>query len=505
MTNKRMQSSELTAGAGFVYEGHVAAYFLAAMLTGELRPPLNISVKTVALQQSAYGAPLDDIIVTFEDGLDTSLYLQVKRSLTISAAASNRDFREVVKNSWLTYKDQINSRGDIYYGAAVDTISPASLRNFRAVCQAARNSHDVAVFLSRNNEAGTSSIDFDNTIRDIKAILGSEGIGFSDSELHDFLRGFVILNFDVTTPESLSNTQTINSLRQVLTAPSRANDLWERLKNTSREGAGISATYDKGSLKQLLYPLFIFKSEDQLESAASVLTAHDSQISYGSEEPSKCTIAITTIFESESSLRLTAIISTDNEFGLADEVRGWKEKLKRSSLLNECDKELAAKRPLKELLRSAHMASILLQFLATADFFAYIYYCKSPEASAWQSEKVERELVVIPLFHRLSNRREVVEKIYSNIPEIRSLAASSIREVEVKYRRSASPVVTATHARNRSEILELSDLVADVVGNYISDRCIYPKEYIAYIRTRIKYGENIITGEKHKRNLNPIS
>ena len=96
------QSSELAGGTGFVYEGHVAAYFLAALLTGEIRPPLNSSIRTVALQQSAFGDPLDDVIVTFDDAHEAKLHIQVKRSLRISAAESNKDFREVVKGSWLT-------------------------------------------------------------------------------------------------------------------------------------------------------------------------------------------------------------------------------------------------------------------------------------------------------------------------------------------------------------------------------------------------------------------
>ncbi|MFZ2061884.1 MAG: hypothetical protein WAU82_12790 [Candidatus Binatus sp.] len=56
------------------------------------------------MQQAAFGEPLDDLIV---DGLASDdslarLSLQVKRQLTISAAISNIDFREIVTRAWAT-------------------------------------------------------------------------------------------------------------------------------------------------------------------------------------------------------------------------------------------------------------------------------------------------------------------------------------------------------------------------------------------------------------------
>ena len=78
-------------------------------------------------------------------------------------------------------------------------------------------------------------------------------------------------------------------------------------------------------------------------------------------------------------------------------------------------------------------------------------------------------------------------------------------EVKKRYHRSINSTTSTSYARNRKEILELSDLVAEICANYISDGPTYPKEYIAFIKTRIRYGENIATGEKHKRDKNPIA
>lgn len=54
--------------------------------------------------QAAYDEPLDDLIVDGR-GADVSisrLSLQTKRELTISAATTNTDFREIITRAWVT-------------------------------------------------------------------------------------------------------------------------------------------------------------------------------------------------------------------------------------------------------------------------------------------------------------------------------------------------------------------------------------------------------------------
>jgi hypothetical protein len=94
-----MTSPELTDGAGFTYEDAVAAHYLAEMLGGTTATALDARiVLRVSQQQSDFGEPLDDVIVDavcLADGSVMRLSLQLKRSLTISGAETNSDFREV--------------------------------------------------------------------------------------------------------------------------------------------------------------------------------------------------------------------------------------------------------------------------------------------------------------------------------------------------------------------------------------------------------------------------
>ncbi len=60
------QSPELAGGAGFTFEGAVAAVYLVALLQEGNAPGVeNWTVRRVALQQRDAGEPLDDVIVDF--------------------------------------------------------------------------------------------------------------------------------------------------------------------------------------------------------------------------------------------------------------------------------------------------------------------------------------------------------------------------------------------------------------------------------------------------------
>ncbi|MFN7604718.1 MAG: hypothetical protein ACK5RU_02245, partial [Hyphomonadaceae bacterium] len=99
------QSPELAGGAGFTFADRVATRYLAALLHGSGAVGLaDRKVIRVALEQRDAGEPLDDIVVDGEapDGSVARLSLQVKREITISAAASNQDFREIIRDSWAT-------------------------------------------------------------------------------------------------------------------------------------------------------------------------------------------------------------------------------------------------------------------------------------------------------------------------------------------------------------------------------------------------------------------
>ncbi len=142
-TKPKAQSSELGAGTGFTFEDMAGAFFLVALLDEGYAPGIeNRVVAGVSFQQKAFGEPLDDLIVDFRapGGDKARLSLQVKRSLTISAAVSNTDFREVIANSWRTFQEQGFRWEQDRVGVAVGDVAIDRSRAFITLAEIARAS-----------------------------------------------------------------------------------------------------------------------------------------------------------------------------------------------------------------------------------------------------------------------------------------------------------------------------------------------------------------------------
>jgi hypothetical protein len=251
-------SSELTGGAGFTFEDAVAAYYLAALLTGTTAagvPPRV--VQRVALQQASFGEPLDDLIVDAVSTSDNSisrLSLQVKRALTISGAASNTDFREIIQRCWATLQ-KADFRSDVdRVGAVVGTVADESFRVFTTVCEWARASQTTATFMQRFGAGGNAS----QAHRDVLELVGTLALGgsgnLSDDALYRLLRHLVLIKLDLLHEGAATDAEVVVSLQRALVASqtARAADLWRQLRQLARDGAGCSEEFTRGSVLQRL-------------------------------------------------------------------------------------------------------------------------------------------------------------------------------------------------------------------------------------------------------------
>jgi hypothetical protein len=129
-SNEQAPSTELTGGAGFTFEDTVVAYYLAALLRRERAAGQDGVVISVAVQQKGHGNPMDDLVVEFDDaGARRKLGLQIKRTVTISGAASNDDFREIVGAAVATQATG-NFRKDFdLTGFAVESVAVAPFQS----------------------------------------------------------------------------------------------------------------------------------------------------------------------------------------------------------------------------------------------------------------------------------------------------------------------------------------------------------------------------------------
>lgn len=252
------QPPELAGGEGFTFEGDAAAFYLIALLAEAYAPGIDDRIVVrVSVQQRDFGEPLDDVIVDFEDVQKNParLSLQVKRSLTISNARTNKDFRDIVRDSWATLK-----KGDFRlcvdrYGAAVGTVTPAKERALKTICDWARESLTAEHFDARFAEAGSAGADIRVVKNDVVALLQeAKGTQCTSEEVHRFFAHFVLIQFDFLREGATDPPDANNRIRDCL-APDEAAKaplVWSHAVRLARTSAGKSGQFDRARLVRLI-------------------------------------------------------------------------------------------------------------------------------------------------------------------------------------------------------------------------------------------------------------
>ena len=259
-----VQSPELSGGAGFTFEEATVGIYLAALLGEENAPGLpDRVIVRVAVQQAAFGEPLDDLIVDGRaiDESPARLSLQVKRRLTVTAAPSNSDFREIV----LRARETINKndfRNDVdRVGAATGTISDESKRSLETICEWARESATCETFMAKFATGGLAGQRHRSVLESFRKLLSEGGEPSAmDAEVYRVLRHFVLVRLDLMHEGSVDEANVVARLRNHLSPDDadRAGDLWRKLRVVAREAAGRAADFCRPTLLARLLGAFRF-------------------------------------------------------------------------------------------------------------------------------------------------------------------------------------------------------------------------------------------------------
>jgi hypothetical protein len=255
-------SPELTGGGGFTFEDRVAAIYLTALIGESGAAGLRGDrVVAVELQRAAFGQPLDDLIVSaaLQDGSSARLGLQVKRSLTVSAAESNTDFREVVAKAWATIKaDDFRHEFD-RVGVAAGSVADGPKRAAQAVFEWARLSPTADDFQARFGP-GIANDQHRRTRDAFFAALQAADPAATQEDLRRLLASFQLITFDLLHEGATDEANAVSLLRTYL-APgdaSRAEDLFVRLAHIAQESAGAAGQFSRPLLLARLRARFRF-------------------------------------------------------------------------------------------------------------------------------------------------------------------------------------------------------------------------------------------------------
>lgn len=255
------QSPELAGGEGFTFEGDVVAFYLVALLAEAYAPGVDDrTVIRVSVQQRDFGEPLDDVIVDFEDTAKNParLSLQVKRTLTISKADTNTDFRDIIRDCWHTLAKSDFRHGTDRYGTAVGTVSTTKERALKTLCDWARESLTTVHFDARFDQEGNASKDLKAVKNDVVSVLNDvNGKLCTNVEVHRFLAHFVLIQFDLLREGATDPPDAINRIRDCLATDDvgKAPLVWSRVVQLARASAGKSGQFDRARLVHFISPI----------------------------------------------------------------------------------------------------------------------------------------------------------------------------------------------------------------------------------------------------------
>jgi hypothetical protein len=245
-------STELTGGAGFSYEDTVVAYYLAQLLRRERAAGQSGIVTSVAIQQKGHGNPMDDLVVAFDDaGTARVLALQIKRSVTISGAESNDDFRGIIAAAVATQALNTFTKDADACGFAVEHVTDATFHNLTRLIEWAKASTAGADFEVRFLPTGTAGKDEMNLRARLLPVIG---VANADQE-SSFYRHFVALHLSGLEEGGALRAEVVNRLQELIASNQDGQDilLFDRLCRIAREGAATAAKWTRASLLAKLH------------------------------------------------------------------------------------------------------------------------------------------------------------------------------------------------------------------------------------------------------------
>ena len=246
-SKEQSTSPELTGGTGFTFEDTVVAYYLAALLREEGATGQDGLVTSVAVQQSAYGYPLDDLVVEFtQTSSSRRLSLQLKRRVVISAAPSNTEFRQIITASKETRSATTFQKDIDTYGFAVEHVATQSFRALQRIIDWAKSSPTPEIFSNRFVSTGTAAA----TERRIRESLLPLIRGTCENDEVNFYRHFKALHLGGFTDDGVLRAEVVNRLQELVVSDKDNLGLllFDRLCRIARLGAGTSRTWTRHAL-----------------------------------------------------------------------------------------------------------------------------------------------------------------------------------------------------------------------------------------------------------------
>lgn len=207
---KKLSNPFSTGGGGANFESHVQASYVALMLSGGHAPCLpSWPIKVVNLQGKVDGFDTDDLIVCVENS-DTKerckLLGQVKHSITITEGDTT--FGEVIQAAWNDFNDpKVFTKKKDIIALITGPLSATDSKAVAGLCNFARATKTDPENFFLN--VATANFCSNTTRKKLKVFryhlqAANNGVAVDDNTVHEFLRHFYYLGYDLGEEEGVN-------------------------------------------------------------------------------------------------------------------------------------------------------------------------------------------------------------------------------------------------------------------------------------------------------------
>ena len=254
---KKLSNPVSTGGAGIHFETCVQASFITLMLTGGHAPCLpGWPISEIKLQGKVDGFDTDDLIVTVEreSGNRRKLIGQIKRSISITKSSHN--FGEVAQAAWNDFNNpnQFTQSSDL-----ICLITGPICRTDTEVIwllNHARSSPATDFFRNVNTANFSSKVKREKLkVLRHHLTIANGGTDPGDETVHEFLRAFYLLQYDLGEEEGVVLSLINSHISQF--QPNIAREIWSRILEVTTSRNQHAGRIDKNNLPEELKNYFV--------------------------------------------------------------------------------------------------------------------------------------------------------------------------------------------------------------------------------------------------------
>jgi hypothetical protein len=220
-----------SSGAGTNFENHVQVFFALLMITNGLLPWLPAeNFLEMQFQGKVDGFQTDDMIIYYKDtGSDKEkkILTQIKHSINITK--NDKIFYDVIRAAWSDFNNgKIFNKKTDSFALITGPLSKRDITDTRVVLEWARYAPDSKDYLNKIYKANFSSTVKINKYEAFKSnlIKSNDCQEITDEAIHDFLRHFYILGFDLDVQFGMHYSLLYSILQNYTDRPK---DLWNQV------------------------------------------------------------------------------------------------------------------------------------------------------------------------------------------------------------------------------------------------------------------------------------